>query len=281
MFINSTKAQFTLEQTYDTASMHTFFYVNLQQNGEKYVHNLYPRNNIGPFSQPYVLEMRLYNINHTIWKIIDMSSVPRPTGTYQWAKYECLYITDSLFDTDPLIEFMYVVQYMDTVATMSDRIYKWETYIINENQTILFYDTLGPFYDEINIPQIPVPIVQTAAGAKMMLASLDGRVNVYSIPGSLPTQYLSPVRNDNSSTDIFPNPSVNRVTIRYSLPQGNNIASIVIYNLNGDEVKRFMVDSTFDYVTLSTEDLPAGSYFYNIQTKDSQIIQGKKFIKIN
>ena len=52
-------------------------------------------------------------------------------------------------------------------------------------------------------------------------------------------------------------------------------AEIIVFDLNGNEIKRFTVDKTFNDLIISNEDLPSGSYFYTLYA-NNQIIGTKK-----
>jgi hypothetical protein len=81
------------------------------------------------------------------------------------------------------------------------------------------------------------------------------------------------------STFAYPNPSVESVTIKYSLPDNCKKAWIEIFDMQGNFVKKFNIDNTFSDVILSNEDLAAGSYLYSI-VADEKIIEHNKFIVI-
>ncbi|MBI5219458.1 MAG: T9SS type A sorting domain-containing protein [Bacteroidia bacterium] len=63
------------------------------------------------------------------------------------------------------------------------------------------------------------------------------------------------------------------------LPNGINQGEIVFYDIQGKEIKRFKVDKTFNSLLISTADIPAGTYFYQLQT-DAQNSGGKKMVVI-
>ena len=79
--------------------------------------------------------------------------------------------------------------------------------------------------------------------------------------------------------NVYPNPAVNSTRVNYELPKGANEGEIIFYNLQGNEVKRFKVDRTFESLLISTSDLAAGTYYYRLQTA-AQSSEGKKMIVI-
>lgn len=63
-----------------------------------------------------------------------------------------------------------------------------------------------------------------------------------------------------------PNPFHESTTIRYELPETANQASIEVYDLNGNVVREFQLDSNRrqSSVVLEAESLAAGTYFYKL-----------------
>lgn len=104
-----------------------------------------------------------------------------------------------------------------------------------------------------------------------------GECNIYSLPGTL---YI-PCCNDSFSAGMpnplggsinygmsaFPNPSNgNNTTIEFHLPQGENKGEVVVYTMQGMELKRYQVDNTFHNLLISNSDLHSGTYFYQLLT---------------
>ena len=85
--------------------------------------------------------------------------------------------------------------------------------------------------------------------------------------------------SQSSISNPYPNPSISTTQIDYDLPKGINQGEIVFYNLQGKEVKRFKVDKTFNTLLISTSDLAAGTYYYQLQTT-TQNSEGKKMVVI-
>lgn len=89
---------------------------------------------------------------------------------------------------------------------------------------------------------------------------------------------------DNESNNLrtsmaYPNPASSSTKIDYSLPSGVNNGEIVLYDIQGKEVKRFNVNSTFNTLMISTEDLQSGLYYYNLQTTQG-ISEAKKLVTV-
>lgn len=63
---------------------------------------------------------------------------------------------------------------------------------------------------------------------------------------------------------LYPNPSNSSVTLQYELPQGEQYGEIILYDVQGAEIKRYKVDNTFNDILLDNTMLPAGTYFYQL-----------------
>lgn len=77
----------------------------------------------------------------------------------------------------------------------------------------------------------------------------------------------------------YPNPSSHSTRIDYKLPTHTNEGEIIFYDLGGNEIKRFKVNNSADHLSLSTADIPAGTYLYHLQASGTSS-DGKKLIVI-
>src|SRR3989339_1669317 len=260
IFGMNTEAQITLEQDYDSSSVFNspsdqLMIVHFEEYGDCYV----KINRLGKC-------ICIYNMNHILLKNIDCSSFPLLYGDRIG---EVLYISQHLFNLDSKIEFLYC--YID-INTHIDY-----TGIYNEEGNLLFSDTGVPLI-HVNTPQQQLPIYNTSQGTKMILSYRDGHAKVFSLPGTL-SQSIAETNNylisQSSLSNPYPNPVSNTTKVDYKLPEGVDVGELVFYDLQGKEIKRYRVDRTFDTLLISTSDIAAGTYFYQLQTaKDKS--QGKK-----
>src|SRR6185295_10623576 len=192
-------AQITLEQTYDSAGIYSDYYspselyvVNLEVDNDKYV-----------VIDRIQKSVRLYNMNHTLWKTISFASAIDLVVDYNFQAI--LYISQHLFDLDDEIEFLYVDQYtlMSTCVTQ----------VINEDGSILFTaNNQGPWV-RVTAPQQQLPIYNTSAGTKMILSGADGydiNAYVYSLGGTLTTGLITYHNTGQGELNIslpYPNPT--------------------------------------------------------------------------
>lgn len=265
----SAKAQISFEHDYDSASSYAsgipalsdqLMIVNFEITGERYV----KINRHGK-------KINIYDLNHSLINTIDYSSYPQTTSGYTYF----LYFSQSLFNIDQGIEFMYC--YNAGTPSCVTNIYK-------ENGTLLFSDTAGPAIIT-NILQQQFPIYNTSQGTKMILSYPNGHAKVFSLPGTLSlgiaeaNNNLISIQTQNIVSNAYPNPTNNRTRIDYILPDGVNDGEIVFYNLQGTEIKRFKVDRTFNTLLISTADIASGTYLYQLQTNE-QNSESKKLIII-
>lgn len=271
LFVKNTIAQITLEYTYPTAAANLYM-VDLELSGMKYIQ-------VSRFENDR--KIQLYNLDHSIWKTIDCNNFPIEstfdydpwTGEMDTAysyEYDVLYVSENLFDLDGQLEFMFCVG-----ASPLSPSY---TGIHNEDGTAIFAES-GVFPGcRLNIPQQFRPIYNTTSGTKMILSTDQGDAKVYSLAGTLQLN----VGNNNvlsaSKMAVYPNPSLfGTTTINYKLPDGVNEASIVVTDLNGNQVKSMKIDKTFENVILDNREFVSGVYLYHLVV-NGQTIESKKII---
>lgn len=268
-FTTKTNAQVTLEHTYDSAGAliafpiyQQLYIVKLEVDGEKYV-----------FVDRADKLLRFYNMNHSPWKTISFAStIDLNTGSNT---QNIMYISQHLFNTDDQIEFLYG-------DLDQNNVYNFVTQIVNEDGSIMFTENNAGPWVKINFPAAQLPIYNTSVGTKMILSLSNGNANVYSLAGTLSAGIIA--MPDNSQNNLmasmaYPNPTSSSTRIDYTLPNGVNKGEMVFYDTQGKEIKRFNVDRTFNNLTISTEDLQSGIYYYNLQTSFGNS-EAKKLVTI-
>ncbi|HXB12438.1 MAG TPA: T9SS type A sorting domain-containing protein [Bacteroidia bacterium] len=117
-------------------------------------------------------------------------------------------------------------------------------------------------------------------GGKLASFGLPNLISSYSYSNS---QVLCPTNIEDKYLNIVgsasPNPTDNLTNIPFQLSGGVHQGFIVIYNIQGQEMKCFAVDKTFTSLLISTSDIPAGTYYYQLQTSGNSSA-GKKLIVI-
>jgi hypothetical protein len=175
---------------------------------------------------------------------------------------------------------MYIYSKVDTVNGSDLAFYT--TVILEEGGTVLFSDT-GIAAVRANWVQQQYPIYNTSVGTKMIISYRNRQAKVFDLPGTL-TVGIQEANNNliamqSSVSNAYPNPNNGSAKIDYTLPPGVNEGDIVFYNLQGMEVKRFKVDRTFNTLLISTKDIAAGTYYYQLQTS-GESSGGKKMVVI-
>ena len=161
--------------------------------------------------------------------------------------------------------------------------------IYNEDNILLFSLDSAGIQNTGN--RLEGSIVNTTSGTKMILTSYktdDLGLKIFSLPGSLPCSICGgyagiaePNSNESRSmiSNPFPNPTNDKTTINYELPEGVNQGKLVFYDANGNVVKEFNVDNSFKDLQVSNSDLSAGTYYFQLQTSKGTS-GGKKLIVI-
>jgi len=149
------------------------------------------------------------------------------------------------------------------------------TNIYKENGSFIFSDT-GSVMVHPNYEMQQYPIYNTSQGTKMILSYKNGHAKVFSLAGTLSTSIeqangqLMQAQNGQFS-NLYPNPSNGSVTLQYELPKNETEGELILYNMQGTEVKRYKVDNTFKDILLDNKQLAAGTYFYQLQTKKGAV----------
>ena len=216
----------------------------------------------------------LYNLNHSLYLLIPMYG---SAGAIS-------YISDDLFDTD---------------STNLEFINHWGYYlkVFRQDGTVLFSRDTASIGGMALIADYDFKqsIFPTDSGTKMKLYIQNppnSRYEIYSLPGHLPcrmtcsehvvSEGLPTPINETAQKNFnnpYPNPTSSQTHIPYTLPDGETTGEIIFYDMTGAEVKRYKVDSTFSDLILSTSDLSAGSYYYQLQTAHSKS-EGRKLVVI-
>ena len=258
-------AQITLENTYVNGgiSAERLRLIKLSSSGYKYCVN-------------DTSTIRLYNLNHTLFRTINI-----PPGAFM-STVSVFYVSEELFNTNPA-DIEYLLSYYNLGITHF-RIY-------NETGTVLLARDSVALSSSTSAFEYEPSIAYTPSGWKMTISqSVYGNdAYVYSLPGFLPCHdctngVITSMVTENgdlksSNVSNYPNPNNGQTTIEYTLPQGTTTADLVFYNTTGQEIKRFKVTDTFHDIVISTADLDAGTYYYQLQTT-SGYKAGKKMVVI-
>jgi hypothetical protein len=193
--------------------------------------------------------------------------------------------TDGFFNTDSKIEF--IVQYISVKFENSTSFVRETSYILNEDGTEIqkFDNAIGEvrfqFWKYLNIS-----FSNSAENYKIY------NTQIYSVPGNLPcpsscsqkAAAIAPITPPNEYKGIqvtgFPNPSTDKVTLAYALPEGVAFGTLRLYTQTGELVKEFKVSNQVDHLELPVSDYSPGTYFYELQAGESSS-GGKKMVVIH
>ncbi|PCJ25682.1 MAG: hypothetical protein COA97_07325 [Flavobacteriales bacterium] len=217
----------------------------------------------------------LYNLNHSLYKNITIPVVGND--------YHIAYISNSLFDCDSSTT-EYLLTKAGATAPYYTRVYDENgSVLLNENNAIVTSCKWNCPNTMTTIVDQPF-IYNTPSGTKMLLTYTNGFAKVFSLCGTLAVTSVRDLNNMNQNGlhlfNAYPNPSSNKTRIDYNLPNGVSQGKLLIFDAMGKLVKTYKVSEQFKYITVSTKELPAGTYYYSLQTA-SNITEGKKMIIIN
>lgn len=261
LLISVLKAQITIESTYPSMGSGNYFAMNVVRLSAGYKYTHFDR--LGKI-------LRIYNLNHSIWKTINL---PVPSGfqLYDVPKH----ITDSLFKLDANVELAYTYYATTSYTNGTSPTYTSVTKVIDDAGSTL-----------LTINQcMQTQLVHTGTNGYRMIAQVDSvnkiwtsgvkEYQVFKLIGSLPVTHTSSSteptglsQKQNSQNPILsspnPNPSGNKTVIGYDLPFGIEQTELVIFDITGNEVKRYFVDRNFNTLELDNTELISGTYFYKI-----------------
>ena len=239
----------------------------------------------------------LFNSDLSIYKSIDINQLfPHDTigyasntlSTNSVANYNGttqIRFNDNFFNNDSKIEFM--ISYYSYKVENSKMYYQQSSVILNEDGVEIqkFNNPIGQinfgFSDNFNV-------IYEQSSENYTPYS----IKVYSVPGNLPcptscsqkAASIAPITQPNEFKEIqvtgFPNPSSEKVTLAYTLPEGTQFGTLRLYTQTGELVKEFKVSNQVDHLELPVSEYNSGTYFYELQAGGSSS-GGKKMVVIH
>jgi len=202
-------------------------------------------------------EYKIYNLDHSLWKTIDL---PIPSGsTYLISVTNA---SEELFNLDAEVEIMYTYYNPDLTY--------YESKVIIENGiVILTLENCGFGY-----------ATTTGNNNWVLLTYIYGpnpSSDIYSLPGTSVNVGINEYPNS-ILDNPYPNPTSDIIKLPYKLPANSKSATMVIYDISGNEISRYDIDSYFDEILYDASNIPSGTYIYKIIVDDSQF-DSKSFIK--
>jgi len=198
----------------------------------------------------------IFNADHSIYKTVKL---PNFGNIQSYRKIN--FLSRHLFNLDDKLEFL-AEAYPNNVA------------VINEDGEIEFEcdGCWGNYPLASGSDAIPLSVVNTQLGTKLILHDSHGTTTVYSLPGKLAgcstaksgVDAPSIAGGNSFPTSAYPNPSNGQMRISYKLPLGVSTGELVILSTEGIEVKRYRVGDGFNDILVEKSDLASGSYFYKL-----------------
>ena len=192
--------------------------------------------------------------------------------SFEGLRYQCLYITRTLFDCDPdNIEYLY------TAPLGSNSL---KLFIMRTDGTQLFEEDSAfceyCFGSCLGGEDWVKPIVNTSSGAKLFIIRYNHQgVQIYSLCGSVPTDIIDYTNINTSYVTIFPNPSSSSVTFDINPPDNAREYDLVILDNQSKVLSRKKIGIGDYHFQMDLKDYSSGEYFYSFCTKDKSYQSGK------
>lgn len=263
--ISNSMAQINFEQSYSNAgsgSSNFVSLVNIGKVGFKYVH-----------SDQLSRTVKIYNLNHSLYLTATIAFNPSFGTPSSNAKLILRNVSSDVFDCDSsTIE--YAFDYTDGPTRYFE--------VVRANGNILFHkDSFQVLVSQGFANPFNSFIVTTPSGTKMLISNVYNlKTDVYSLCGTLPLNVKKTGTSEDASMQLSPNPSTHQTRVEYTLPQGTTEGEVIITDVTGKTIQVFKVDVNFNHILLSNADLPSGTYYYQLHTKEAGTINTKKAIVI-
>jgi hypothetical protein len=231
-----------------------------------------------PFSNgKYNNKIDILNTDGTIFKTVNLpkikfdttgqSSVNASINYLNFSGIDIQSVSDKIFNNDDKIEFII------TINARRENTYSRYSYLINEDGNLLQEFELID-NKERNINSSFSYYTEFYLAEKKLIVRGDKKVTTYTINGELPwpfknisnsTTNLKPIEtNKNLHLNSYPNPNSGKVIIEYELPLGIKNGEIKIFNQSGQIIKKLNVNYQEKQIEVSTDELPSGTYFYEL-----------------
>ena len=266
------KAQVTYEHTFITKThvnlgFQEFFLTDLGNNNYKYVIYQYGYSGSGS-------SFSLYNMDYTPFML--NIHIPLSSDSMNYS-YRLGYITSTLFDCDSTnIEYAMMLDVPNTVAHPNFAVYRTDGTLLFSKDSVgtMFCVGCGSGSWEMH------PIMNTPAGAKLLLFNYDNNGNqqtfIYGLCGTLP-ENITEINQSSSFVKVFPNPTSGKINFEITAPSHSEKYELTIFNAAFQVIKTTEIIGADTQLSLDSESLSSGTYFYSLQNKN-KIFQTGKFI---
>jgi len=206
-------------------------------------------------------QCRIYNVNHTIWKTLNLSV---PANNYL---YDLRYLSEGLFTTDNSLCLAYVYYLYDA----TNAYYTFNAKIVKENGTELVAIPGCQYMEVVDLDN---------NGFKLVAYCYDYSVSPYTVQTrvySLPGQILSSVSKTlpGMSALPYPNPAPEFVTISYNATEFSGSGTLSIVDMQGNIVNQLLINSSNNRITIPTTTYSPGLYTYLVVAGSKTIDSGR------
>jgi len=240
----SAKAQINLEHTFNNEHV---FYEN--------------RFDVELFHCTNNNQIKLYNTDYSLYKTVNITPPIGYTfsGGFNFSK--------KLFNDDNKIEFT-----ANFFKNEGGIIY-YNIRLYNEDGTML--KDFGEHPYTIIASVIKINEQYKLSIYKYATPSVNAITEIYSLPGTLPSNPTEPINNSSTSYNqlqtAYPNPANAVITLPYQLKQGE-FSTMHIYNTNGQLIETKQIGYDFDKILLNVSGYTKGVYFYEVNGVSNKFI---------
>ncbi len=256
----ATHAQLTPLHTYADTQGYYFSVVDLSLSGTKYMFMNY--------NASAITTVVLYNLNHSIWKTINVPSISGLSHPGISINYCPPHVSENFFKIDNKVDM--AMSYYDNSSGQTNLVIFDETgAVISRVDSVSSYEIYNIGTDSFVTACFWNDFDSTGTITKY-------KTKLFAVPGTLPCNSCGhgaglgmPVTGGGAgnqsllSLNIIPNPASSHAIIEYKIPAGAT-GRINIFDQAGRQVKQYSVDSHFDNITVDATDLPPGVYSYSL-----------------
>jgi hypothetical protein len=214
-----------------------------------------------------------YNSDYSEYKTVTLELDHMISITdFNSPRLEVDYISENTFDLendiDMLCQFSYYNSNNDLYA---------QVIVFNENGSVLFatdIDNSNAFLINSSIANgsILSSLINTNEGTKMILDAYyinEGKYSfdIYSLPGSVPTNLKSAGTESDNYLKAFPVPANEFVNMDYKLAGDQNSGEIEVIDQQGRTMQRIRVDKNQGVLRMPVKNFSNGIYFYKLNSK--------------
>ncbi len=209
-------------------------------------------------------QCRIYNTSHVLQKTISLAV---PDGYYL---SDIKFVTKNLFNTDDLIELLYM--YQKYITTEVGYYYQYGLGVVNENGSSLLTLADGGWAEVSHVSDDNKLLIYTYIYNP--LGYYDVTTRVYSLGGS--SDIIGYSRFENPI--VFPNPAKDHIIISTNNLPENFKGDFTLFTIDGLKVLTLPVSKGQEQ-SISTGRLTSGTYLYSINEGNKMIHSDKIIIR--